>query len=255
MIDRQFSVSGAPDLEVRIPAGRVEIVEGDSATVKVSVETKDPDFVVEQRGNLIIASSSSSRDTGWASKTAHVVIEAPARSSAEISTASANITVRAPVHKLTIKTASGNVTLGTADSVVIKTASGDATIDSVDKALRFTTASGDLEVNGHLSGTAAVVTVSGDVDIADSDAVLELKTVSGSAIVQRFVGKATNFRTVSGDLEVAVPPGTKLHLEADTRSGRVDLPTDPPPVTEIRREMSIKARLVSGNVTIKRSPD
>src|SRR5690606_13893691 len=108
---------------VRIPSGRVEMVEGAAGTVKVTVDTKDPDFVVEQRGDLIVISSSPEA-RAWKDRSAHVVIEAPANSCAEITTASANITIRVPVHKASIKTASGNVTLDNADSVVIKTASG-----------------------------------------------------------------------------------------------------------------------------------
>lgn len=254
MIEHTYDVSGSPDLEIRIPAGRVEIVEGRPGKVKVSVDTKDSDFIVEQRGDLILASTSPASG-GWVSRSARVVVEAPANSCAEISTASANISVRTPLHKASIKTASGNITLDTVESAVIKTASGDATIRSVAKSLKYNTASGDLDINGHVGGSAIVVSVSGDIEIEDSNALLDFKTVSGSAKIRRFTGNTANFRAVSGDFEVAVPPGTKLHLEAETRSGRVNLPTDPPPVKEIRREMTIKGRLISGNVTIKRTAE
>ena len=254
MIERTFSVSESPDLEVRIPSGRVEIVQGEPGTVKVSVDTNDPDFTVEQHGDLIVASSAR-EGGGWNPKSAHVTIEAPAHSCAELSTASANISVRVPLRKAVIKTASGNVTLESVESAVIKTASGNSTVGTVKKALRFNSASGDIEVSGHLGGSGVLITVSGDVDVEDSDATLEIKTVSGNTTVERYDGKGVSYRTVSGDLEVGVPPGTKLHLEADTRSGRVYLPTDPPTVTEKRREMTIKGKLVSGNVTIKRAPE
>jgi hypothetical protein len=51
VIHETFSVDGLPDLEVRIESGRLEVHEGAPGKVDVTVETRLPGFIVEQRGN------------------------------------------------------------------------------------------------------------------------------------------------------------------------------------------------------------
>lgn len=251
MSEYQFKVSGAPDLEVRVPAGRVEIVEGPQGEVSVSVDSKDPDFTVEQRGDLISVISPRSAK-GWTVRSEHVLIHAPQGSSVDIVTASANVSIRVALRKASVKTASGDVNIDAAESAVVKTASGDGLIGATDAILRFNSASGDLQVRGPSSGVIEANTVSGDIRVDRAEATIEAKTVSGAISVGAYTGPDAQFKTVSGNVTVGLLPGTKLHLDADTRTGRVQLPNKPPVPVEAVREMSIRARLVSGSVTIER---
>ncbi len=247
----EFSVDGRPELTVSIQSGRIEVTEGAEATVKVTVDTNDQDFSVEQRGNQIIVTSGRA-PRRWSAPPAFVVIETPPGSDLQAQTASANIDGRVGLRRVEVKSASGNVDLMDVETLTVKTASGDVNLGSATGSVRVTSASGDLRSTGRLHGSVEMSTVSGDIQVEDSDASLDVNSVSGDVNVTRFVGRHANFRTVSGSAEFGVPPGTKLHLDADLRTGKVIYPSTPPPTKEVLREMSVKAKSISGDLKINR---
>jgi DUF4097 and DUF4098 domain-containing protein YvlB len=237
-------------LSVRIPSGRIELAKGETGVVKVTVVTKDPDFVVEQRGDLIdVYSDAEGRWNG--SKRAEVYAELPPGSHATLRCASADIGSTVELGKAEIKSASGDIDIDTAEKVIIKTASGDATIGFVAQALRFNSASGDLRVQQEVHGSVVVSTASGDVHIDDTDAVLEINTVSGDVFIDRYTGKSAAVKTMSGSVDVGIPSGTKVDLDVSLLSGKVRLPPKTDTVTTDRR-MSLKMKSVSGSLTINR---
>jgi DUF4097 and DUF4098 domain-containing protein YvlB len=247
----EFSVDGRPELTVSIQSGRIELAEGADAAVRVTVDTQDPDFTVEQRGNQIIVSSGRA-PRRWSAPPAYIVVETPPGSDLQVQTASANVDSRVALRRVEVKSASGNIDVGDVETLTVKTASGDVNLASSDGPVRVTSASGDLRSTGRLHGSVVMSTVSGDITIADSDASLDVKSVSGDVIVTRYVGRNANFRTVSGSAEFGVPAGTKLHLDADLRTGKVIYPSTPPPTKEVLREMSVRARSISGDLKINR---
>lgn len=248
MIHETFSIDGTPDLEIRVESGRVEVVEGTDGEVDVKVDTKSPGFIVEQRGNAILVSSD--RNSSWLSRgSAYVVVEAPAGSDLRVSVASASVEAALPLGKVEIKTASGNIDLNSAETLVVKTASGDLDVERVSRALRYTTASGDLRAE-NVGGSLVVSTASGDVHVERSDATIEMNTASGDAYITRFEGRSANFKAMSGDIDLGIPTGTNVELDVTLLSGKLRLPeterTGRPP----ERQMSVRAKLVSGNFTI-----
>ncbi len=252
IVERRYPVEGRPELEVRIATGKVELRPSTDGGVNVSVDTEDPEMTVEQRGNqVIVASGQKSRR--WSTPPAYVVVELPSNADVLVHTASANLDIRVPVRNVDFKSASGDVETGEVDVLVVKTASGNVTASKVSQGVRVNAVSGNVRVSESLHGTAVVVSVSGDVRIENADATLDISTVSGRATVTRFVGKSAVFKSVSGDVEFGVPPGTKAHLDTDLRTGRVTLPGTPSPTKEILREMSVKAKSVSGDLTINRT--
>ncbi len=248
MIHETFSVDSAPDIEVRLESGRVEIREGQPGKVDVQVDTKSPGFIVEQRGNSILVSSD--KNTSWVSRgSAYVVVETPPLSDLNVSVASAAIYVDVALGKVDLKTASGDIELLTAETLVVKTASGDLDIQSVDRSLRFSSASGDLRV-GHAGGSVVVSTASGDVHIDHTDATVEMNTASGDAYISYFEGRSAGFKAMSGDIDLGIPPRTNVALDATLLSGKLRVPDAPGRREPPERHMSIRAKLVSGDFNI-----
>lgn len=248
MIHENFSVEGTPDLEIRLESGRVEVKEGPRGKVDVQVDTKSPDFIVEQRGNAILVSSDN--NSSWLSRgSAYVVVEAPPGSDLRVTVASAPVEADLPLGKVEIKTASGDVDLDGAETLVVRTASGDLDIERVERALRFTTASGDLRAED-VRGSLVVSTASGDVHIERTDATIEMNTASGDAYITRFEGRSANFKAMSGDIDLGIPTGTNVDLDVTLLSGKLRLPETGPRGKPPERQMSIRAKLVSGNFTI-----
>lgn len=251
MIHEEFTVGSNPEIEIRIQSGRIEIREGASGTVVVDVDTADPGFVVEQRGDLILVSSD--KNASWLSrKSAFVRVEVPKGIDATVSTASADIECEAALGKVTAKTASGEIEISRAQDVVIKTASGDAEVRSVTGDIKVSSASGDVHV-GEFGGKANFSAASGDVRIGSGLGQLVASTASGDVSIDTLTGRRANLKTMSGTVTVGIPPGTELDLDATILSGNLNLPEpskDRPPT---ERRVSINAKLVSGDLNIRRA--
>ncbi|HZD24084.1 MAG TPA: DUF4097 family beta strand repeat-containing protein [Acidimicrobiia bacterium] len=252
MIHQTFTVNGTPDLEVRIESGRVELRERPPGTVDVKVDTNHPGFIVEQRGNAILVSSDKS--SSWLSRgSAYVVIETPPDSDVEISVASASINSDVELGKVNIKTASGDIGITKAETITVKSASGDLVVDVVERSLSFTSASGDLRVAETASGTVNVSTASGDVHVEGSDATIDMNTASGSAHIRNFTGRSAHFKGMSGSIYLWIPAGTDVDLDVNLLSGRLRTPEPETRQTPATRQMTIKAKLVSGDLNIHRA--
>ncbi len=251
MIHKTFATEGNPDISVSIESGRVEVQEGPPGAVDVMVETRIPDFIVEQRGNSILISSNKSGS--WLPRdSTSVVIGAPAGSDLKVSVASAEVRAGLDLGRVDIKTASGDIDIARADTLVVKTASGDLDVESVERGLRFSSASGDARA-GRVGGTLVASTASGDVRVDESDATVDVSSASGDIAIRRFTGRSANFKTMSGEVELGIPRGTDVELDANLLSGKLRVPDSEPRQGPVERHMAIKARLVSGDLTIDRA--
>ncbi len=250
MISKTFSVGDHPEIDVRIPAGRVEVIEGPPGSVEVVVDTNDKDFHVGQRGDVIEAHSD--REARWLfSSSADVSITMPPGGRALIRTASADIDAKTDFERAEIDSASGDVRLRRASRAAVKTASGNIRIQTVDESLKAKSASGDIDVEV-AGGSVEISTASGDIHIGSSDAFVEVNTASGRVRVDRYVGTDIALKSMSGNFEIGLETGTKVDLDASSLSGKVTWPPkrDVPP--ELKREMRLKAKSVSGDLTINR---
>lgn len=251
MIHKTFTVEGTPDIDIRIESGRVEVHRGEANQVDINVDTDLPGFIVEQRGNSVIVSSDENES--WSSRrSAYVVIATPEGSDLRVSVASAPVTVDVPVGKAEIKTASGDVDVERANTLVVKSASGDLDVGVVVRALRYATASGDLRVTGSVGGTVVVSTASGDVVIEKTDATIELSSASGDAHISYFAGRSATFKAMSGAIDLGIPEGTTVDLDVSLLSGKLRVPDPDVRTGPAKRQMSIRAKLVSGDLTISR---
>lgn len=249
----EFNVDSGTSLDVYLTAGRVDIRQGEPGRVDVEVETNDPRFTVEQRGNQIYISSD--RESRWTSarNAAHVVVKVPEGIDATISTAAANVDSTVRLGDIYIKSASADVELTEVNGGNVKTATGDVEIGRVADYLKVSSASGDIII-GQCLGKAEFSAASGDIHIRDCDGPVKANCASGDVMLGRFAGDRASFKTMSGDVSVGVPAGTKIDLDVTTLSGELRLPDRPEgaePVTPTRK-MSIRAKLVSGDLILKR---
>jgi len=250
VIHEEFSVGSNPDIDVHIQSGRVEIKHGRAGLVKVEVETDNSGFVVEQRGDQIHISTN--KNSGWSSRgSAYVTVEVPKESDATITSASAKIGSDALLRNLDIKTASGDIDVAFANSAVVKTASGDARIGEVKTDLKVSSASGDVNL-GESGGKVNFSSASGDLLIGEASGAVNAATASGDVTVQRFSGRQVNVKSMSGEVELGVPTGTRVDLDATLMSGQLHTPEPGDTSEPSERQMTIKAKLVSGDLWIRR---
>ncbi|MFP3881676.1 MAG: DUF4097 family beta strand repeat-containing protein [Actinomycetota bacterium] len=252
MIDKTFSVDSSPDIEVRVESGRVELRRGRPGTVHVTVDTKNPDFIVEQRGNSILVSSD--KTTPWLSRgSAYVVVETPEGSDLLMAVASAQTQAALSLGKVDIKTASGDIEVESAETLNVKTASGDTRVKRVDRSLRFTSASGDLVVENTVHGSISASTASGDIYIDECEGTLDVKTASGDTRVRRFTGRSVYCKGMSGTIDLGIPRRTEVSLDVNLLSGKMKLPEPETGDDEPERRMEIRVKLVSGDLRIERA--
>lgn len=251
MIEQTFSVTEVPNLDVRIPSGRIEITESDPGTVHVKIDSRDETLTVEQRGNTIVVASD--KDGSFITRgSSYVEIATPPGSDAYMGSATARVETHVPLGQVEVKTASGDVEIETADSLLVKTASGNLRTGNTSERLRFTSASGDLRAQ-KADGAIQVSTASGNVRIEASDASLDVNTVSGNLRLNYYEGARANLKSMSGTMTLGIPSGTSVDLDVSLLSGKLKLPKpEEGGGAPVERSMSINAKSVSGDLKINR---
>jgi DUF4097 and DUF4098 domain-containing protein YvlB len=245
VIDREFPVGDSPSVKIGTRSGRVRIEAGESGSIRVLVDTRDPTFEVTRRGDAILVS-------GVRGGRADVTVHAPSLIDVEVSTASADVDVVTPVGRLEVASASGDVSFDTATRLQTKSASGTVRGNGVEGEARCVTASGDIRI-GVVGQRADLSTASGDIVVEQCDGELSVASLSGDIRVGRLTGPELNAKSMSGGVRLGIPSRTRLDLDASTLSGKVRLPSSAGPSPEpAEREMSVKVRLVSGNLRIDR---
>lgn len=249
MIKKEFEVGRHAEIDVHLQSGRLEVRTGTEGVVTVEVDTQDKNFEVEQYGDRIFVAAD--QDSGWlSSRTAHVVITVPEGIDATVATASARIECETRLGNTNIKTASGDVAIETAQDVTIKTASGDVRIGTVERRIKVGSASGDARIETCERGSFS--TASGDIRIGTATDSIEASTASGDLTVRRFEGRRAGFKSMSGGARIGVLAGTQVDLDVTLLSGKLRLPKAVEDGVSANRQMKIKAKLVSGDLTIKR---
>lgn len=260
-MEQRFDTREPVTLDVRIPAGSVEVDAVDSTETAVSVEPLNGPardamerLVVALEGRTLRIESPQGRFAFGRSPEFAVGVRCPLGSSVKLRTASADLVGRGRLGGVEAKSASADVTVDELEGDLrSESASGDVRAGTVAGAVEISTASGDLDVR-HARGPARVRTVSGDVGVGASDATLEVQTVSGDLRAERIAGGPVTVNAVSGDVELAVAPGAAVFLDLRSLSGdmRSDLdPGDGP--GEGEQLLEIRGKTVSGDVRIRRA--
>ena len=195
----EFATPEPPRLRVTILSGRVTIETGSRGDTVVEVEGGDADeLLVEQRGRDVLVERRK-RFRGGSSY--DVRIFAPDGADAELELASADVRAEGRLGEVRIRTASGDVLLG-----------------SVGGRLDVSTASGDVLVHG-LAGGGAIRTASGDVVVREGADRLSVTTASGDQLIQSIAEGVLELKSASGDMRIGIAPGSRLRIDARSLSG------------------------------------
>jgi DUF4097 and DUF4098 domain-containing protein YvlB len=252
VIDKTFSVDSTPRAEVQIQSGTVRLQAGEPGQIRVVADARDLSRIeVTQLGSTVVVKTLRN---GWLSQNStDVTVYLPDASIAVVSTASADIRADTPLAELEVKTASGDIEFGVVDHLEVKTASGDIRGTAVTGSARVVTASGDVRIDS-CDGKGSFSSASGDVEINRcSGGSMTASTASGDVSVNICQSSEVSCKSMSGSVNLGLPPRTKAHLDVSTLSGSVTLPEPGPTSNEPEREVSIKARLVSGDVNLYRA--
>jgi DUF4097 and DUF4098 domain-containing protein YvlB len=252
VIDKTFSVASTPRAEVQIQSGTVRLQAGEPGQIRVVADARDLSRIeVTQLGSTVVVKTLRN---GWLSQNStDVTVYLPDASIAVVSTASADIRADTPLAELEVKTASGDIEFGVVDHLEVKTASGDIRGTTVTGSARVVTASGDVRIDS-CDGKGSFSSASGDVEINRcSGGSMTASTASGDVSVNICQASEVSCKSMSGSVNLGLPPHTKAHLDVSTLSGSVTLPEPGPTSNEPEREVSIKARLVSGDVNLYRA--
>jgi Putative adhesin len=238
-----FPATEPVDLQIRIPAGTIKVVAGDTrtSTVEIVPPPGRPGAdgalggirVVGDAGRLVVTVPDRLRLLGGGSPRLQVTVTVPHGSSCKLHTASADIGCTGELSALSAHTASGNVAAQHVTGPVdVHTASGDVRLVS--------------------SGPLRAKTVSGDVRIGAAAGDVSCQTVSGQVEIASVRGGRIDIKTVSGDITVAVVRGIGVQLDLSALSGMVSSDLQHSGAGGAA-EATLTCRTVSGDIRVSRA--
>ena len=245
-----FATPGPVALDIRIPSGDVEIETDDAGETAVELEAhgrdaeeleRDAEISMRPRGDgyeVRVEAERGGRGLFRRGGEYRVRIAAPHGTSVRAQVASADISGRGRYAEVDVKVASGDVEF--------EDVAGEAAVD---------TASGDIRVER--AGSAKINSASGDVRIEESAGGAEVNTASGDVEIASVVSGEVRINSASGDVEVGIAKGSRLWVDAQSLSGdtssELDLDAGGPVESEEGPLVELKARSMSGDISVKRA--
>ena len=251
MRSETFSTPGPVTLDIRIPAGEVEIETDNAAETAVELEARgrdddaleqDAEISMRERGDgyEVRIEAGRGRGGGFFRRNGdyRVRVAAPRGTTVRANLASADITGRGQFAGVDVKVASGDVEF--------EDVAGEADVDA---------ASGDVRLER--IGFAKVNSASGDVAIDESAGGAEVNTASGDVEIRSVTAGEVRINSASGDIEVGIAKGSRLHVDAQTLSGEtrseIDLESGEPIAGDDGPLVDLKARSMSGDIVVRRA--
>jgi hypothetical protein len=154
-----------------------------------------------------------------------------------------------------VSTASGDIKLWhIGDDARVNSASGDVEIELIGGDGEVNLASGDVVVDKAI-GALVVNTASGDVVVRETDSSVTIKTASGDQRVDSVARGEASLQSASGDIQVKVRRGTRVWIDARSRSGDTssDLEVGDAPTSEEGPTLELRATTMSGDIHIGRA--
>jgi DUF4097 and DUF4098 domain-containing protein YvlB len=207
-----FQTPQAVELEIKIPAGHVEVetIDGTESTIElIGTDRLVEQVEVVQNGRAISVEYKKRfglrieiGDLSWGTGSLRVLARVPHGSDTQLSTAAADMELR-----------------GHFGSLETKSAAGDLVVEgTIDNSARIKTVSGDVRLRT-VGGQLTVQSVSGDVTAASVGGDVSAKSVSGDVRIESTREGHVTVQSVSGDIEVGVAAGTNLDVDAGSVSG------------------------------------
>jgi hypothetical protein len=214
-----YDTPGDVSLMIRLPSGRVRVTTADEPRTSVELVSKrgrgadaHEDVIVradERHGGHVITIEQRDKirwgpiQINWGGDL-EVLVTCPPGSDLDLAGGSTDLDVE-----------------GELGEVSAKSASGDIKLQDVRKKLEVKTASGDVWVGTMPEGGTAV-TVSGDLEIRRVQGPLSARSVSGDVKIGAVEAGELQLQTVSGDARIGVARGTRVWIDAVSVSGDLD---------------------------------
>jgi len=239
----------APTIELRVAAGRVDFYPSRDGAIEIDVTGPGAEFVaVEQVGRVIVIREERRLFGG---RTVSIRVGAPAGTNLDGSVASMDVCARGfDLGRVSLHTASGDLDLGSVESLTARTASGEVTVDTCRVDCEISSASGDIRAH-RVEGDFLASTASGDVQVDEVQGRAEIKSASGDLRLSCSWGSSIELNSMSGDVVVGIPAGTKVDAQIDSLSGDVRFPPKRSGVNPTRATR-LRARTVSGDIEVRR---
>jgi Putative adhesin len=269
-----FETPGSVSLQIRLPSGRVVVTTVDEPRTSVDViptgrrgadaiESIEVSAEPYRDGHLVTIEHKDRIRWGpiqisWGGDV-EVRINCPPGSNLDFGSGSADIRVDGDLGEVSIKTASGDVSLGdVADKLQVKTASGDVYAGTIARGGQIVTVSGDVRVE-RFERDLAMRSVSGDVRVGHVCGPLQLSTTSGDFALDSVESGEVRGQTVSGDARIGVRRGIRVFIDAASVSGNLTselgLEDDAPPSEQEGDVVPLQVKTVSGDVQIVRAAE
>jgi DUF4097 and DUF4098 domain-containing protein YvlB len=246
-----FDVGADARIDVETRSGSVDVRAGAAGRVSIEIDSNAADdWDLSQFGEAVTVRPGG----GWRSRSARIMIEAPAGTDVDIRGASTAITLTGAFGSVRTRTASGDIRCDTATELEANTAAGDVRVNTVMGNALASTVSGDVEL-GSVTGRFLATSASGDIDVRHLGGDAHISTTSGDVRIGRFDGSEVAVKCVSGDIEISLPAGIRVEPDLSTLSGRTRLPKpagQTPNDAGERRVVRVGLRTVSGDITIER---
>jgi putative adhesin len=267
-VQRRFETDERVALDLRIPAGRIEVEAANGEPTVVELTPLDggdesaraiDDATVEvrsKRGGRRLVVDVSGRHFG---RDAKILLRVTCPSGADLDarTASADLSTHGPLGSADVKTASGDLSLDVVTGGLdVKTASGDLSVASVHRSASVNSASGDISI-GRIGGNAKIHVASGEVNVREADGSLSIHSASGDQLIGAVQAGEVVLKTASGDLSVGVREGSTVRVDARSMSGamtsEIELGESPVGDTAGGPHVDLRAMSMSGDVRITRA--
>lgn len=261
MEPQTFHTPGELHLELRIPAGSIEVRANDTTETRLEISgDHDPDAfrVAFDEGppgghQLAVEYRQRKRSFGWRDSDLRVDVIVPSGTHVSCDTGSADLEVLGRVGSLTFRSGSGDCRFDDVDGeVTVKTASGDLAGKLAGRRLRMQSASGDVEVRT-VGGDVVGRTASGDLRFGKVDGAVEASTVSGEVAIGTLATGVTSIKTVSGDVEVGMAQGVRVFLDLASTSGDTSCDLDMSDGAGGDADAELHVATVSGDIRVVRA--
>lgn len=228
-VEKQFTVSGRPTVDVATFDGRVEVSTWNRPEVRVVVEKEAADksdmddmaVEIAQQGDAVTVRVEAHRERGvyfqFGTRRAHVIVTTPANS-------------------------------------IIKSSTGDGpiSIQDVNGDVSARTGDGPIRLE-HLAGTVSARTGDGSILIDGAIARLDARSGDGSVrlrLTEPVPIDSWSVRTGDGSVTLSLPESVNAELDATTGDGRVNVTGLSFSSSEETRRRSVRGRINAGGGTI-----
>jgi DUF4097 and DUF4098 domain-containing protein YvlB len=281
-----FKTPGAVRLDIRNGAGEVRLdagsIDGETTVTLEPLRDNEASIEAVQTARVELHERADGQDVVvdvrgqrrfFRGAEVLVAVTCPLEPIVEVKTGSADIEGRGLFKRVDVETGSGDVQFtDISGDAEVSAASGDVQISLIGGEARLNTASGDIQV-GMIGADARLNSASGDVMIRTAGGRLEVNTASGDVQVKEALAAVTansasgdqqvgsvfqdsvNLRSASGDLRIGIKEGSRLHVDARSRSGDVssELPVSDSPPEGDAPLIELRANTMSGDITIHRA--